>query len=130
MAEQYSMQAENLMKSAVEEYKEIVKEVKATDANLTIIRNIRVSIQGKPRRLVDIADLKKTEDVHKIQLLVFNTDHIELTEQIDELNFSYDVDGQFINITVPDPTYKQLMEVVDDLNRKKLSYGKTNKSKI
>ena len=60
MAEQYSMQAENLMKSAVEEYKEIVKEVKATDANLTIIRNIRVSIQGKPRRLVDIADLKKT----------------------------------------------------------------------
>ena len=38
MAEQYSMQAENLMKSAVEEYKEIVKEVKATDANLTIIR--------------------------------------------------------------------------------------------
>ena len=131
MAEQYSMQAENLMKSAVEEYKEIVKEVKATDANLTIIRNIRVSIQGKPRRLVDIADLKKTEDVHKIQLLVFNTDHIELlTEQIDELNFSYDVDGQFINITVPDPTYKQLMEVVDDLNRKKNSaMGRLTKAK-
>ena len=131
MAEQYSMQAENLMKSAVEEYKEIVKEVKATDANLTIIRNIRVSIQGKPRRLVDIADLKKTEDVHKIQLLVFNTDHIELlTEQIDELNFSYDVDGQFINITVPDPSYKQLMEVVDDLNRKKNSaMGRLTKAK-
>ena len=131
MAEQYSMQAENLMKSAVEEYKEIVKEVKATDANLTIIRNIRVSIQGKPRRLVDIADLKKTEDVHKIQLLVFNTDHIELlTEQIDELNFSYDVDGHFINITVPDPTYKQLMEVVDDLNRKKNSaMGRLTKAK-
>ena len=131
MAEQYSMQAENLMKSAVEEYKEIVKEVKATDANLTIIRNIRVSIQGKPRRLVDIADLKKTEDVHKIQLLVFNTDHIELlTEQIDELNFSYNVDGQFINITVPDPTYKQLMEVVDDLNRKKNSaMGRLTKAK-
>ena len=131
MAEQYSMQAENLMKSAVEEYKEIVKEVKATDANLTIIRNIRVSIQGKPRRLVDIADLKKTDDVHKIQLLVFNTDHIELlTEQIDELNFSYDVDGQFINITVPDPTYKQLMEVVDDLNRKKNSaMGRLTKAK-
>ena len=131
MAEQYSMQAENLMKSAVEEYKEIVKEVKATDANLTIIRNIRVSIQGTPRRLVDIADLKKTEDVHKIQLLVFNTDHIELlTEQIDELNFSYDVDWQFINITVPDPTYKQLMEVVDDLKRKKNSaMGRLTKAK-
>ena len=122
MAEQYSMQAENLMKSSVEEDTEIIKEVKATDANLTIIRNIRVNIQGKPRRLVDIADLKKTEDVHKVQLLVFNTDHIELlSEQLDENSFSYDIDGQFINITVPDPTYKQLMEVVDDINRKKNS---------
>ena len=34
------------MKSSVEEYKEILKEVKATDANITIIRNIRVNIQG------------------------------------------------------------------------------------
>ena len=131
MAEQYSVQAENLMKSAVEEYKEVIKEVKATDANLTIIRNLRINIQGKPRRLVDVADLKKTDDVHKLQLLVFNTDHIELlTEQLDENGFSYEVDGQFINITVPDPSYKQLMEVVDDLNRKKNSaMGRLTKAK-
>ena len=131
MAEQYSVQAENLMKSAVEEYKEVIKEVKATDANLTIIRNLRVNIQGKPRRLVDVADLKKTDDVHKLQLLVFNTDHIELlTEQLDENGFSYEVEGQFVNITVPDPSYKQLMEVVDDLNRKKGSaMGRLTKAK-
>lgn len=131
MAEQYSVQAENLMKSAVEEYKEVIKEVKATDANLTIIRNLRINIQGKPRRLVDVADLKKTDDVHKLQLLVFNTDHIELlTEQLDENGFSYEVEGQFINITVPDPSYKQLMEVVDDLNRKKNSaMGRLTKAK-
>ena len=131
MAEQYSVQAENLMKSAVEEYKEVIKEVKATDANLTIIRNLRINIQGKPRRLVDVSDLKKTDDVHKLQLLVFNTDHIELlTEQLDENGFSYEVDGQFINITVPDPSYKQLMEVVDDLNRKKNSaMGRLTKAK-
>ena len=131
MAEQYSVQAENLMKSAVEEYKEVIKEVKATDANLTVIRNLRINIQGKPRRLVDVADLKKTDDVHKLQLLVFNTDHIELlTEQLDENGFSYEVDGQFVNITVPDPSYKQLMEVVDDLNRKKNSaMGRLTKAK-
>ncbi|MAR64060.1 MAG: hypothetical protein CMP43_03540 [Rickettsiales bacterium] len=131
MAEQYSVQAENLMKSAVEEYKEVIKEVKATDANLTIIKNLRINIQGKPRRLVDVADLKKTDDVHKLQLLVFNTDHIELlTEQLDENGFSYEVEGQFINITVPDPSYKQLMEVVDDLNRKKGSaMGRLTKAK-
>ncbi len=131
MAEQYSVQAENLMKSAVEEYKEVIKEVKATDANLTIIKNLRINIQGKPRRLVDVADLKKTDDVHKLQLLVFNTDHIELlTEQLDENGFSYEVEGQFVNITVPDPSYKQLMEVVDDLNRKKNSaMGRLTKAK-
>ena len=105
MAEQYSVQAETLMKAAVEEYEEILKDVKATDANLTIIRNIRVSISGKPRRLVDVADLRKTDDPHLLELLVFNTEHSELiVEKIDEIGFSNEVDGQFIRINVPDPT--------------------------
>ena len=122
MAEQYSIQAETLMKAAVEDYNEELKSVKASDANETVLKGIRINIQGKPRRLVDVADLKKTENRNKCQLLVFNTDHIELiTDQIDEIGFTYDIDGQFINIDVPDPSYKQLMEVVDNLNRKKNS---------
>ena len=131
MAEQYSVQAENLMKTAVEEYIDILKDIKATDANLAVIRNIRISISGKPRRLVDIADLRKTEDPHLLELLVFNTEHIELiVEKIDEIGFSNEVDGQFIRINVPDPSYKQLMEVVDDLNRKKNSaMGRLTKAK-
>ena len=66
------------MKSSVEEYTETLKDVKATDANITILRNIRISISGKPRRLVDVSDLRTTEDPHLIELLVFNTEHIEL----------------------------------------------------
>ena len=131
MAEQYSVQAENLMKTAVEEYVDVLKDIKATDANLTVIRNIRISISGKPRRLVDVADLRKTEDPHLLELLVFNTEHIELlVEKIEETGFSNEVDGQFIRINVPDPSYKQLMEVVDDLNRKKNSaMGRLTKAK-
>ena len=131
MAEQYSVQAENLMKNAVEEYIDILKDIKATDANLTVIRNIRISISGKPRRLVDIADLRKTDNPHLLELLVFNTEHIDLLiEKIDESGFSNEVDGQFIRINVPDPSYKQLMEVVDDLNRKKNSaMGRLTKAK-
>ena len=122
MAEQYSIQAETLMKAAVEDYSEELKAIKASDANETVLKGIRINIQGKPRRLVDVADLKRTESKNKCQLLVFNTDHIELlTDQIDEIGFTYDIDGQFINIDVPDPSYKQLMEVVDNLNRKKNS---------
>ena len=44
MAEQYSVQAENLMKTAVEEYIDVLKDIKATDANLAVIRNIRIPI--------------------------------------------------------------------------------------
>ena len=127
MAEQYSVQAENLMKTAVEEYVDILRDIKATDANLTVIRNIRISVAGKPRRLVDVADLRKTDDPHLLELLVFNTEHIDLiVEKVDETGFTNEVDGQFIRINVPDPSYKQLMEVVDDLNRKKFSNGKAN----
>ena len=131
MAEQYSVQAENLMKTAVEEYIDVLKDIKATDANLAVIRNIRISVSGKPRRLVDVADLRKTDDPHLLELLVFNTEHVELiVEKIDETGFSNEVDGQFIRINVPDPSYKQLMEVVDDLNRKKNSaMGRLTKAK-
>ena len=131
MAEQYSVQAENLMKTAVEEFIDILKDIKATDANLTVIRNIRISVNGKPRRLVDVADLRKTDDPHLLELLVFNTEHIDLlVEKIDETGFTNEVDGQFIRLNIPDPSYKQLMEVVDDLNRKKNSaMGRLTKAK-
>ena len=120
--EKYSPQAEMLMKNTIEDFEEDLREVKATDANLNVIRGLRINIQGKPRRLVDVGDLKKTGDPNKLQVLVFNTDHIPLlTEKIDELEFQYQIDGQFINLDLPDPSYKQLMEVVDDINRKKNS---------
>ena len=122
VADKYTIQAETLMKAGIEDYEEILKDVKSADANLTTLRGLRINIQGKPRRLVDVGDIKNTENENVVQILVFNTEHIALlTEKIDEVEFNYEVDGQFINIDLPDPSYKQLMEVVDDLNRKKNS---------
>lgn len=122
VADKYTIQAETLMKAAIEDYVEIIEGVKSSDANLTTLKGLRINVQGKPRRLVDVGDIKKTENENAIQILVFNTDHIPLlNEKIDEVEFNYEVDGQFINIDLPDPSYKQLMEVVDDLNRKRNS---------
>ena len=122
VADKYTIQAETLMKAAIEEYKETITEVKSADANLATLKGLRINVQGKPRRLVDVGDIKRTENENVIQILVFNTDHIPLlTEKIDEVEFNYEIDGQFINIDLPDPSYKQLMEVVDDLNIKKNS---------
>ena len=131
MAEQYSIQAETLMKAALEDYVEIIKVVQASNANMSVIKGIKITISGKPRRLVDVGDLRTGEDDNKIQILVFNKDHIEpLVDAITEADFECSVDDQFINIIVPDPSYKQLMEVVDDLQRKKnSSIGRLNKAK-
>ena len=131
MAEQYSIQAETLMKAAVEDYLEIIKSVQASNANMSVIKAIKVTINGKPRRLLDIGDLRTGEIENKLQVLVFNTDHIDLlVDKISEAGFETNVDGQFVNIDVPDPSFKQLMEVVDDLQRKKnSSIGRLTKAK-
>lgn len=131
MAEQYSIQAETLMKSAVEDYVEVIKVVQASNANMTLIKGVKITLNGKPRRLVDVGDLRTGETENKLQVLVFNKDHIEtLVEAISEAGFKTNVDDQFINIDVPDPSYKQLMEVVEDLQRKKNSaIGRLTKAK-
>ena len=131
MAEQYSIQAETLMKSAVEDYVEVIKVVQASNANMTLIKGVKITLNGKPRRLVDVGDLRTGETENKLQVLVFNKDHIEtLVEAISEAGFETNVDDQFINIDVPDPSYKQLMEVVEDLQRKKNSaIGRLTKAK-
>ena len=59
VADKYTIQAETLMKAAIEDYSEVIQEVKSSDANLTTLKSIRINIQGKPRRLVDVGDIKK-----------------------------------------------------------------------
>ena len=131
MAEQYSIQAETLMKAAVEDYLEVIQSVQASNANMALIKAVKITINGKPRRLVDVGDLRVGEAENKLQVLVFNTDHIPLlVDEINNADFQTNVDGQFINIDVPDPSFKQLMEVIDDLNRKKNSaVGRLTKAK-
>ena len=131
MAEQYSIQAETLMKAAIEDYVGLIKEIQASNANMSVIKGIRINISGKPRRLVDIGDLRTGDTDNKLQVLVFNTEHIEtLVDEINQAGFETSIDGQFVNIVVPDPTFKQLMEVVDDLNRRKNSaLGRLTKAK-
>ena len=72
MAEQYSIQAETLMKSAVEDYVEVIKVVQASNANMALIKGVKITINGKPRRLVDVGDLRTGETESELKVLVFN----------------------------------------------------------
>ena len=76
--EQYSVQAETLMKAAIEDYLELIKEIQASNVNMKLIKSIKITVNGKPRRLVDVGDLKTGESENQLILLVFNTDHVEL----------------------------------------------------
>ena len=69
VADKYTIQAETLMKAAIEDYTDLIQEVKSSDANLTTLKGIRINIQGKPRRLVDVGDIKKTENENVVQIL-------------------------------------------------------------
>ena len=71
VADKYTIQAETLMKAGIEDYEEILKEVKSADANLSTLRGLRINVQGKPRRLVDVGDIKQTENEDLVQILVF-----------------------------------------------------------
>ena len=68
--ENYTPQAQNLMNNTIEDFEEELLEVKASDANLNVLRGIRINIQGKPRRLVDVGDIKKTDTKNYIQVLL------------------------------------------------------------
>ena len=46
VADKYTIQAETLMKAAIEDYTEVIQEVKSSDANLSTLKGIRINIQG------------------------------------------------------------------------------------
>ena len=91
--EQYSVQAETLMKAAIEDYLELIKEIQASNANMKLIKSIKITVNGKPRRLVDVGDLKTGESENQLILLVFNTDHVELL--LDQM-LSYNLNHQLM----------------------------------
>ena len=44
--EKYSPQAEKLMENTVEDFEEELADVKASDANLNVLKGVRINIQG------------------------------------------------------------------------------------
>ena len=119
--EGYSVEAQENMQVALETFKESLIPIGSEEANKNVFATIKVMIGGIRRRLVDLGNVDAPEGPLKIQLMIFNKEHIPLVmEQLKEDGFKprSDPGSQYVKIDVPPPTRLQLMDIAADVDRR------------
>ena len=129
--EGYSVEAQENMLVALEQFKESLIPIGSEEANKNVFATIKILIKGVRRRLVDLGNVDAPEGPLKIQLMIFNKEHIPLImEQLKEEGFKprTDAGSQYVKVDVPPPTRLQLMDVASDVDRRtKSCIGTLNK---
>ena len=129
--EGYSVEAQENMAVAVDEFRESLITIGSEEANKNIFATIKIMVKGVRRRLVDLGNVDAPEGPLKIQLMIFNKDHIPLIiEQLKEEGFKprTEAGSQYVKVDVPSPTRLQLMDVAADVDRRtKSCIGKITK---
>ena len=129
--EGYSVEAQENMLVALEQFKESLIPIGSEEANKNVFATIKIMIKGVRRRLVDLGNVDAPEGPLKIQLMIFNKEHIPLIlEQLKEEGFKprTDAGSQYVKVDVPAPTRLQLMDVASDVDRRiKSCIGTLNK---
>jgi len=124
--EGYSPEAIANLERAIEEFAETMLEIKSEDANIKVFESLQITMNGRKRRIGDLANVESPDDPMKIQLMVYNKEHIEeVLEFIKENGFpaKNEEGSQFINVRVPKPSRMQLEEIGDDVNRRTNATG-------
>ena len=129
--EGYSVEAQEIMTVALEQFRESLIPIGSEEANKNVFATIKIMIKGVRRRLVDLGNVDAPEGPLKIQLMIFNKEHIPLViEQLKEEGFKprTDAGSQYVKVDVPPPTRLQLMDVASDVDRRtKSCIGTINK---
>ena len=129
--EGYSVEAQENMLVALEQFKESLIPIGSEEANKNVFATIKILVKGVRRRLVDLGNVDAPEGPLKIQLMIFNKEHIPLImEQLKEEGFKprTDAGSQYVKVDVPPPTRLQLMDVASDVDRRtKSCIGALNK---
>ena len=120
--ESYSVEAISNYGRAIDEFCDVLIGIKSEDANIAVFNSIYVTIEGKKRRLGDIANIESPEDPLKIEVMVYSRDNMEvISDTIKESGFPAKTQGegsQYLNVRVPKPSRMQLEEIADDLIRR------------
>ncbi len=129
--EGYSVEAQENMQVSIENFKESLIPIGSEEANKNVFATIKILVKGVRRRLVDLGNVDAPEGPLKIQLMIFNKEHIPLImEQLKEEGFKprSDPGSQYVKVDVPAPTRLQLMDVASDVDRRtKSCIGALNK---
>ena len=119
--EGYSPEAIANFELAVEEFAESLLAIKSEDANIAVFRSLQILMNGRKRRIGDLGNVESPDDPMKIQLMIYNKEHVEqVCDFIRESGFPArnDEGSQFIHIRVPKPSRMQLEEIGDDIARR------------
>ena len=119
--ESYSTEAKANLERAVEEFSDIIEEKKTQDPNIRVFGSLQIVMNGRKRRISDLGNVESPEDPMKIELMIYNKEHIEeLLEFIKQNGFpaKNENGSQFIYVRVPKPSRMQLEEIGDDINRR------------
>lgn len=119
--EGYSPEAIANFELAVEEFAESLLVIKSEDANIAVFRSLQILMNGRKRRIGDLGNVESPDDPMKIQLMIYNKEHVEqVCDFIRESGFPArnEEGSQFIHIRVPKPSRMQLEEIGDDIARR------------
>ena len=133
--EGYSPEAIANFEGSVEEFAESLLEIKPELSNISVFRSLKITMNGRQRRISEFGNVDSPNDPMKIELMIYNKEHIpQILEFIKNNGFpaKNEEGSQFIHIRVPKPSRMQLEEIGDDINRRtnaasaKLLKSKTN----
>jgi ribosome recycling factor len=119
--EGYSPEAIANLERAIEEFSESMLEIKPEHSNISVFRSLKITMNGRPRRIGELGNVESPDDPLKIELMIYNKEYIEkILDFIKENGFpaKNEQGSQFIKIRVPKPSRMQLEEIGDDVIRR------------
>lgn len=120
--ESYSTEAISNFSKAIEDFADLITEIKSEDANIAVFNSIYVMIDGRKRRLADIANIEAPDNPLNLEVMVYSRDNLEtVINTIKEAGFPAklkEINSQFLTVKVPSPSRMQLEEIGDDLIRR------------
>ena len=119
--EGYSPEAIANLERAIEEFAEVMIAVKSEEANIKVFQSLQIIMNGRKRRIGDLANVESPDDPMKIQLMIYNKENIEIVLEFIKANgfpAKNEESSQFINVRVPKPSRMQLEEIGDDVLRR------------
>ena len=72
--ESYSTEAISNFSKAIEDFADLITEIKSEDANIAVFNSIYMMIDGRKRRLADIANIEAPNDPLNLEVMVYEMD--------------------------------------------------------